>query len=186
MRTITAKLDKETSRPVKTVGDLASSRKCLTFRPDEFVSVILLALQTGEGAAGVTDDEGNLVGLLTERRILRQIFLKAIDPTINPANLRKYMEDMTVAEVMINAPETLHEDIDLEDAANIMLQRGYRYMPVVSRVEKSHLLGIVSEREIAAQLKYRLEQVKKSEEDTRNLLSFMLHEPYGEGLRLSS
>lgn len=185
MRTVTAKTVNDKNSTIRTVGDLALSRRCMTFRPEEYVSVILPVLQTHEaGAAGVVDDDGNLVGLLTERQILRRVFMKAVDPTINPANLRNYIEDMMVQEAMIAAPETLDEDIDMEDAVGMMLRRGYRFMPVVSRFDRQHLLGIVSEHEMALQLKNKLQEVKKSEETAKSLLSFMLHEPYGVGAQL--
>ena len=41
------------------------------------------------GVAAVTDDEGHLVGLLTERQILRRVFLKALDPLAPPIPLRR-------------------------------------------------------------------------------------------------
>lgn len=186
MRPIAASLKNDNRQPFKTVGDLALSRRCMTFHPDEFVNVILPVLQTSAaGAAGVVDDEGSLVGLLTERHILRHVFLKVFDPTINPANLRKYLEDMTVEEAMIPAPETLDESIGMEDAVGMMVRRGYRFMPVVSRTDKRHLLGIVDEREIALHLKNQLQEVKKTAEETQSILSFMLREPYGAGMQLT-
>lgn len=186
MRPIAANLNKNDQREFKTVGDLVLSRRCMTFYPDEFVNIILPALQTGaSSAAGVVDDEGNLIGLLTERHILRHIFLKVLDPTINPANLRKYLEDMTVEEAMIPTPETLDESICLEDAVGMMVRRGYRFMPVVSRADRNHLLGIVDEREIALHLKNRLLEAKKTAEETQSILSFMLREPYGAGTQLT-
>jgi CBS domain-containing protein len=186
MRTIAANSNLNSFK-INTVGDLVSRRRCLTFRPDEFVDVILPVLQNSkEGVAGVLDDEGNLIGLLTERQILRQVFMKAVDPSINPLNLRKYIQDMTVEQAMIPWPETLDENIDIEDAVGMMLRRDYRFMPVVSRDDRHHLLGIASEHEMALHLQHRLQKVKQSEEETKSLLSCMLREPYGVGVQLSS
>ena len=188
MRTVAANtnIDFQSQQTIQTAGDLALSRRCITFRPDEFVDVILPVLQNSrEGAAGVLDDEGNLIGLLTERQILRQVFMKAVDPAINPANLRKYIQDMTVSQAMIPYPETLDEDIDIEEAVGIMLRHGYRFMPVVSKADRQHLLGVVSEQEMALHLKKRLQKARQSEEETKTLLFSMLHEPYGTGVALS-
>jgi CBS domain-containing protein len=178
----------ETMKAVKakekfvTVGDLAQSRRCLTFLPEQFVRVILPAMQqNGAGAAGVLDEEGSLVGLLTERALLKRVFRMATDPLINPANLGKYIDDMTVAEVMVPRPECLADDMDIEEALGRMSLRGFRFMPVVTRADPGQLVGIADERELALLVQSRLREVRRSEAESRSLLSYLFHEPYGTG-----
>lgn len=186
MRTIAANTNKS-AMPVKTIGDIVSRRHSPSFFESDFVKVILPILQEADlGAAGVLDEEGRLSGLLTERSILRHIFARNSDKLIHPANVKKYLDDMLVEEVMIPGPETLDENISVEDAAAIMLRRGYRYMPVVSRLDRKQLLGIVSERELAIQLQQKLQEVKKSEDEHKSLLSCLLREPYGMGYQQDS
>lgn len=166
--------------PLKTIGGIVSHRHSPAFFETDYIRVVLPLLQEGEfGAAGVLDDAGRLSGLLTERAILRHIFARTSDKLIHAANVRKYLDDMTVADVMIRNPETLGEDVSVEEAAGIMLRKAYRYMPVVSRIDDARFLGIVSERELALQLQEQLQEAKKAERTQSSILSYMLWEPYG-------
>ncbi len=170
--------------PVKNLGDIVTRRFCPSFFETDYVKIILPLLQeTDLGATGVLDEEGNLSGLLTERAILRHMFARSFDKLVHPTNIKKYLDDMLVADVMIPNPETFDDDITIEDAAAIMLRRGYRYMPVVNRFDRKRLLGIVSERELAQHLKEQLEEVKRSETAHKSILSYMLCEPYGAGFQ---
>ena len=180
MRTIAANAN-NTGRPV-TIGDVVSRRTCASFFKHDYLKIILPLLQEEiHGAAGIVDDQGRLCGLLTERAVLRHIFRRSADPLISGANFKKYIDDMIVADAMIENPETLDDDITISDAAAMMLRRGYRYMPVVSRFDRSQFLGVVSERELALALQQELEEVRKAERTQRSLLSYMLAEPYGHG-----
>jgi CBS domain-containing protein len=173
--------------PAKTIGDVVSQRHCPSFFKTDHVRVILPLLQeSAHGAAGVLDEEGRLAGMLTEREILRRMFATSADKTIHAANIRKYLDDMTVGDAMIASPETLDDDIAIEDAAGMMLRRGYRFMPVVSRYNREALLGIVSERELAAQLHVRLQETRRSEMEHKNVLAYLLREPYGAGYQSAS
>ncbi len=181
MGTIAANTN-HSSMPVKVLGDIVSRRHSPSFFETDYIRVVLPLLQEGEyAAAGVLDDEGRLSGLLTERAILRHMFARTTDKLIHASNVKKYLDDMTVADVMIPHPETLDEDITIEDAAGMMLRRGYRYMPVVSRFDRARLLGIVSERALALQLQEQLHELKKTERTQRTILNYMLWEPYGSG-----
>lgn len=185
-RTIQNSQDQDNRPTPRTVGDLVAGRRCMTFHPEEHVGIILPLLQSHEpGVAGVLDGEDSLVGLLTEREILRRIFLKIHDPALSATNLRKHLEDMTVEEAMIAAPRTLSETTDFEEAAGVMLRHNLRFMPVVSRIDREHLLGIVSEREVAEALRNRLQETRRSEAESKSLLSFLLRESYGAGYALA-
>lgn len=165
-----------------TVGEVARSRRRLTFSPEEHVRIAMpLMLSSDGGAAGVIDEDGELLGLLTEREILRTIFYILKDPTVHPHNVAKHIEDITVHETMIPAPETLTEDIDIEDALAMMVRRGYRYMPVVSSHDNGELIGVVGQQELALHMQHRLWDIKKSEAESRSLLSHLIQEPYGAG-----
>lgn len=185
MRTIAANANH--SPAAKTIGDVVSRRHFSTFLDDDYIKVILPLLQESDiGAACVLDDTGTLRGLLTERGILRHIFACSSNKLINSANVRKYIEDMTAGDAMIRDPETLDDDISIEDAAGMMLRRGYRFMPVVSRFDRRRVVGIVSERELAVILQQRLQEAQKSERAHRSVLSYMLAEPYGSGYQAES
>lgn len=186
MGQITANANKASDH-FKTIGDIVSSRHCPSFFKDDYIKIILPVLQDSDiGAAGVMDDDGRLAGLLTERSILQHMFVRSTDKTIHRANVAKYLDDMTVEDVMIKRPETLDDDISIEDAAGMMIRRGFRFMPVVSRFDRSRMLGIVGERELAVYLQQRLKDVKKSEVEYRSMLAYMLREPYGAGFGASN
>jgi CBS domain-containing protein len=178
MQTTAQFYNKETN----TVGHIAASRNCLSFQPDQHVKIILRAMQNSRtGSAGVVDEKGNLVGLLTEREILRRIFAMINDPTIDNSKLGQYVDDMIVDDVMIPTPKTLKDDMDIEDALEAMTKLGFRYMPVVSRFDTMRLLGVVDEREVAIHVKNRLDQVKEESQKKDSLLGYFFHEPYGTG-----
>ncbi|MDE1152384.1 MAG: CBS domain-containing protein [Micavibrio sp.] len=181
MRTIAANAN-ESKVSASNLGDIVSRRFCPSFFETDFVKIILPLLQEADaGAAGVLDEDGNLCGLLTERAILRHMFARTSDKLVHPANVKKYIDDMVVGDVMIENPECVEDDISIEDAAAQMLKRGYRFMPVVSRQDRRKLLGIVSEGELAHHLKQQLEVLRKTENTHKSLLSYMLCEPYGRG-----
>lgn len=165
-----------------TVGEIVSARHNLSFFEYDYLKVILPLLQESDmPAAGVLDEHGQLSGLLTERCILRHIFARSTDKLTHASNVKKYLDDMLVADAMIHAPEALDDDMPIEEATGLMLRRGYRFMPVVSRYDRRRLLGIVGERELAAHLQKQVEHLKKSEKTQQSILAYMLREPYGGG-----
>ena len=165
-----------------TVGDIAAARKCLLFYPEEYVKIILRTMQHNRvGCAGVIDDQGALIGLLTEREILRRLFALTSDPTLNPANIGKYIDDMRVMDVMISHPETLDSDTDIEDALQLMTDMGFRYMPVVSRFNRKLALGFVDEREVAIHVAHRLERLRREAAQKEMVFQQLWREPYGSG-----
>lgn len=76
-----------------------------------------------------------LIGILTERDVLRAA-ASGEDLTASP--LSKWMT---------KDPETAGPDLDSDEAAQIMLSRGFRHLPVV---EGNKVLGIVSLRDVLA------------------------------------
>jgi CBS domain-containing protein len=117
MRPITANANQPRKQP-KTIGDIVSRRHSPCFFESDYIKIILPLLQESDiAAAAVIDDDGRLSGLLTERAILRHIFARACGKSIHASNVRKYIDDMRVDEVMIRQPETLDDDMSIEDAA---------------------------------------------------------------------
>ena len=175
--------EKKQDSAITTVGDIASSRKCLLFYPEQFTKIILKTMQnTRIGCAGVVDADGNLVGMLTEREILRRIFALVADSTINHANIGKHIDDMIVHDVMIPTPKVLDADTDIEQALETMTELGFRFMPVVNSHNRRKPIGLVDEREVAIHVKNRLDRIKCEAADKEQLLYGLLREPYGVGV----
>ena len=76
---------------------------------------------------------GSLIGIITERDILR-----AVADGRSPA-------EVTVNELMTPDPDSLEPDVDVTDAADWMLAAGYRHLPVV---DDGKVLGMVSMKDI--------------------------------------
>jgi CBS domain-containing protein len=83
------------------------------------------------GAALVTEGE-RLVGILTERDVLRAV-AKGIG------------EDTTVADWMTADPDTMTPDESTEQAAVLMIHGGFRHLPLV---EGDEVVGMLSIRDL--------------------------------------
>ena len=89
-------------------------------------------VKSGVGSVGVVDGH-ELVGILTERDILRSV---ADDFDL---------DDTRAANMMTPAPDTFSPDVDVEEAASWLIETGYRHLPVMRDGE---LLGIASIRDL--------------------------------------
>ncbi|HEX5721909.1 MAG TPA: CBS domain-containing protein [Acidimicrobiia bacterium] len=84
------------------------------------------------GAMPVTQN-GRLIGIITERDILRSV------------GLGENSALMKVKYLMTPDPDYLEPDVSIEDAADWMLAAGYRHLPVV---EDDEILGILSVKDV--------------------------------------
>jgi CBS domain-containing protein len=82
------------------------------------------------GAVVVLDD-GRLVGILTERDVLRAVATDRVG--------------LTVAESMTHAPDTVEPSESSAHAAALMIHGGFRHLPVV---DGDAVVGIVSIRDL--------------------------------------
>lgn len=83
------------------------------------------------GCVALIDLEENLVGILTERDILRY-FAADEEPRL----------DRPVAEVMSRDPHTVSPDTSLDAALALMTERRFRRLPVVT--DDGRLVGLVT------------------------------------------
>lgn len=90
-------------------------------------------MEQGVGSA-VVSDYGRLIGILTERDLLR-----AVASRIHSSEAR-------VREWMTADPITASPSTRVEEARRVMLENGFRHLPVV---EGSQAVGIVSIRDVA-------------------------------------
>ena len=91
-------------------------------------------IEYNRGSLPVCDDAGELVGIITERDIVRKCFAHSED--VNNINIR----DIMTGEVAICSPED-----DLDYAINIMKQKRIRHLPVV---ENQKVVAMVSMRDL--------------------------------------
>ncbi len=88
----------------------------------------------------VTEGEGNLVGLVSQRDLLR-------NHLIEQADVPDFIEDallerLLVRELMTTGVVTVDPESDIREAAQIMIENKYGCLPVV---EGSRLVGILTE-----------------------------------------
>ena len=87
------------------------------------------------GAVAVKDS-GRLIGILTERDLLKAMAARVHS---SEARVRQWMTD---------DPVTASADTDVEDAARVMLEHGFRHLPVLD--DDGRVIGIVSLRRVVS------------------------------------
>ena len=85
------------------------------------------------GAALVTDPDGRLVGIFTERDLLRRVVAQGRDPNTT-----------SVADVMTADPDTVSPRQLAVDALRLMREGGYRHLPVL---DGGRVVGVLSQRD---------------------------------------
>lgn len=89
----------------------------------------------GVGAMPVINEEGKLVGIFTERDLLRRVVAKRRDP-----------DTTRIREVMTPNPVTIGPDELIETARRLMAKIKARHLPVAD--EEGRLIGIISIKDI--------------------------------------
>lgn len=116
-----------------TLGELMT-REVLSVAPEDTLGETATKMVDRGVGSVVVSDFGRLIGILTERDMLR-----AMADRTHPSQAR-------VREWMTQEPITATEDTEAADAARIMLDNNFRHLPVV---EAGRAVGIVSIRDVA-------------------------------------
>jgi CBS domain-containing protein len=90
--------------------------------------------RAGCGSVLVIDTGTHLQGIVTERDLMTRVLAKALDPA-----------KTTLASVMTPNPRCIGPDTKVADAVVIMIERGFRHLPVVS--DEGTILGVFSVRD---------------------------------------
>jgi CBS domain-containing protein len=86
------------------------------------------------GSVLVIDAGSTLLGIVTERDLMTRVLAKALDPSKTPLSV-----------VMTPHPHCIKPDTKVADAVLIMIERGFRHLPVVG--DGGHILGVFSVRD---------------------------------------
>jgi CBS domain-containing protein len=119
---------------VGTISDAMRSDFVAVAPEDTLGEVAQKMVEAKTGAVAVLD-YGRLVGILTERDMLKAMAGRVLT------------SDARAREWMTGDPITAEPDLGLEKAQEIMLSNGFRHLPVV---EGGRVVGIVSLRRVAA------------------------------------
>ena len=86
------------------------------------------------GSVLVIDAGSTLLGIVTERDLMTRVLAKALDPATTLVN-----------KVMTPHPRCIPPEFKVADAVLIMIERGFRHLPVIG--EGGHILGVFSVRD---------------------------------------
>lgn len=119
----------------RTIFQAMSNRHVISLGPD--ASVLEAArVMTGAncGSVLVIDSHHALLGILTERDLMTRVMAKALDP-----------KTTHIASVMTPHPRCAPPEMHVSDAVLIMIERGFRNLPVVG--EDGKIFGVFSARD---------------------------------------
>jgi CBS domain-containing protein len=117
---------------VGTLSDIVKPN-FITVAPEDTLGEVAERMTRQNTGAVIVKDFGRLIGILTERDMLRAMAA------------RVHTSDARVRQWMTADPVTAEPGMDLEEAAQVMLDNGFRHLPVV---EGSNVLGVVSLRRV--------------------------------------
>lgn len=89
----------------------------------------------------IVDGDGQLVGLVSQRDLLRNSLVDQVD--VPEAVEQAVLERLQVRDLMTSQVEGVRPDLDIREAAQIMLEHKYGCLPVVDG--ERHLVGILTE-----------------------------------------
>ena len=98
-------------------------------------------IAAGVGAVVVMEDMARIVGIITERDLMRAVAPRA---RAAEARVRQWMTESVV---------TIEPDTEIKDAAKMMFEKNFRHLPVVNK--DGRLMGIASLRRLS---QYEFEQ----------------------------
>lgn len=144
------------------LGNRAGSLHALG--PNQTVSdAVALMNRTNIGAVLVMNPEQELLGVFTERDVLRRVLENRLDPDTTP------LEAVMTREVYWIAPDNA-----VDDAMALVSERNIRHLPVM---DGANVLGMISVRDLTAAV------VEDRELELAELTSYM-HGSYGGPTRL--
>ncbi|HUI37470.1 MAG TPA: CBS domain-containing protein [Gaiellaceae bacterium] len=118
---------------MSTVGEIMTS-DVLTVDPSDTIGETAQKMVERGVSSAVVSDYGTLIGIVTERDLTRAVAG------------RVHTSEARVREWMTSDPITLGPDASADEAAKIMLDNGFRHVPIV---DEGRAVGIVSIRDVA-------------------------------------
>lgn len=119
----------------RTLFQSMAHRHVISLGPSDTVhEAACVMTRAGCGSVLILNPSGQLLGIVTERDLMTRVLAKALDPA-----------KTTVAQVMTPSPRCVPPDMKVADAVLIMIERGFRHLPVVTTQGK--ILGVFSVRD---------------------------------------
>jgi CBS domain-containing protein len=147
----------------KLFPDVIKECRCTTFSPDGTVQAAAALMTQHNIGALVVVEKDDVIGIVTERDIMRKVVAAGIDPDKTP-----------VRNIMTANPDVVTGDCFASKALEMMVSKGYRHLPIVT--DDGKICSMVSVRDL-------YEAVQDSlKEDLVNVENYVLGgEGYGGG-----
>lgn len=113
-------------------------------------------------AMPVVDGSGRLVGVLSEADVMREALVPDQRAHLIDVHVGEGPDVHRVREVMSPHPVTVHPEDDLMDAVRLMTDSAFKSLPVV---EEGHVVGVVSRKDVIAQIARSDEKVEAEVDD---------------------
>ena len=121
--------------PERTVFQSLTQRHAVTLPQHASVwEAACVMTKTNSSNVLITDSSGSMLGILTERDLMTRVLAKALNP-----------QTTQVCDVMTHNPQTVGPDMRVAEAVLIMIERGFRHLPIMSANDKT--LGVFSVRD---------------------------------------
>lgn len=121
--------------PERTVFHSMSQRHVVSLGPHASVwDAACVMTRANCGSVLIVDTPGTLLGIVTERDLMTRVLAKALDP-----------QSTSVSDIMTKNPQCVAPEILVSDAVLIMIERGFRHLPIVGPGSK--ILGVFSVRD---------------------------------------
>ena len=121
--------------PERTVFQSIPQRHVVSLLPQASVwDAACIMTKANCGSILVIDAGGVLQGILTERDLMTRVLAKALNPQTTLAS-----------DVMTHNPQSVGPDMKVADAVVIMIERGFRHLPIINAAGK--ILGVFSIRD---------------------------------------
>lgn len=133
------------------IPDVIKEHPVMTLgRKDNAFNAAIEMKKSNIAAVLITDENGKLEGIVTERDLTRRVIADGLVP-----------QDAILEDIMTADPETLDPSDSAGDALEMMRKRSFRHLPVS---KDGKILGMVSVRDLYAAVKADLEDdIKETE-----------------------
>ncbi len=117
------------------------TEKVLALRPDHDLSMLTrLMMEHNVRHVPIVDEEGDLVGLVSHRDLLRSSLIEQFEVPSMVEHL--ILEQLKVREVMTCCVETVSPETDIREAAQLIWENKFGCLPVLNG---RRLVGILTE-----------------------------------------
>ena len=119
----------------RTVFQSMSQRHIVSLGPQASVwDAACVMTRANCGSVLIVDTPGTLLGIVTERDLMTRVLARALNP-----------QTTTVTDIMTRSPHCVAPEVLVADAVLIMIERGFRHLPIVGPGSK--IMGVFSVRD---------------------------------------